>query len=426
MAIEIRMPELDAETEQADLVSWLVAPGDRVEAGDLIAEIETDKSTVEFESPASGVVRELRVAAGTTGVRVGEVLLVLTEADSDAEASQAPAAEAPPAAGDTGQPASPEERGPPAPVASAAVAPPAPETREVAATALARRMAELEGLDLASLKGSGSGGRIVKADVEAALGREQTPRAPSARSAAVRAAPGQTGAGTEADAATTLVPHTRMRRAIASRLSEAKQSIPHFYLSSECAIDALLATRADLNARFHEVHLSVNDFVVCAAALALRDVPAANVSWSEDALVQHDFVHVSVAVATEAGLITPVVRDADRKGLADLSREIRDLAERARDGKLRPNEYRGGTFTVSNLGMFGIDSVYPILNPPEACILGVGAGRAKPAVRGGELVAATLMICTLSADHRALDGAIGARLLSAIQRRLEDPLEMLL
>jgi pyruvate dehydrogenase E2 component (dihydrolipoamide acetyltransferase) len=278
----------------------------------------------------------------------------------------------------------------------------------VAATPIARRLAERSGIDLEAVTGTGSGGRIVKADVEAASEKAAAPL-PAAGSR---------------EGASTLVPLSRMRRTIASRLAEAKRTIPHFYLSADCEIDRLLETRARLNDE--ERRISVNDFVVRAAALALVEVPEANVSFSDEGIVRYEQVDVAVAVATEGGLIAPVVRGADRKELVELSREIRDLAARAREGTLAPREYQGGTFTVSNLGMYGVGSVYPILNPPQSCILGVGAGTKKPVVRDGELAVGTVMTLTLSADHRAVDGALGARLLAAVKRRLEDPLEMLL
>lgn len=381
------MPELSSDITEADLVSWLVKPGDHVEAGELIAELETEKSTVEFESPASGTLVEILVPEGTNGVEVGTVLALFEP--------------------DTGEPAisEPDPEAAPAPI---------PEPRsEIRATALARRAAEQAGVDLDAVTGSGQAGRIVKADVQAAAASgSETPTAASAPSPV------------DSEAPHTSVPVSRMRRTIAARLTQSKQTIPHFYLSVDCEIDLLLGMRTRFNAE--DRHISVNDFVVRAAALALVEVPDANVSWAEDALIRYERADVAVAVATEGGLITPVVREADRKELVTISEEVRDLAARAREGKLHPREYQGGSLTVSNLGMHGIDSVYPILNPPQSCILGVGAGRQQPVVRNGELAIGTVMTCTLAADHRALDGIAGARLLAAVKQHLEDPRRMLL
>jgi len=378
------MPELSSDITEADLVSWLVKPGDHVEAGDLIAELETEKSTIEFESQASGTLVEILVPEGTSGVEVGTVL-ALFEPDAGTPSIREP---------------EPEE----------APTPTREPRSEVRATALARRAAEQAGVDLDAVAGSGQGGRIVKADIQAA----------SAQTATAASAPHPVDSGTPR----TSLPLSRMRRTIAARLTQAKQTIPHFYLSVECEIDRLLAMRDRFNAE--DRHISVNDFVVRAAALALVEVPDANVSWTEDALIRYERADVAVAVATEGGLITPVVREADRKELVTLSLEVRDLAARAREGKLHPREYQGGSLTVSNLGMHGIHSVYPILNPPQSCILGVGAGRQQPVVRNGELAVGTVMNCTLSADHRALDGVVGARLLAAVKQSLEDPRRMLL
>lgn len=409
------MPELSSDMTEADLVSWLVKPGDHVDAGELIAELETEKSTVEYESPVSGTLLEIVVPEGTNGVQVGTVIArfetdAVTAASPEPEPPASPAAVATepeppaPALSPSPSPSPPHE---PAPVSAA------PMSSNAPATALARRVAEQSGVDLDAVSGSGRGGRIVKADVQAA-----------AVSAARKPAASSSSAPIDSEVPSTTVPLSRMRRTIATRLAESKQTIPHFYLSAECEIDRLL----ELRGRFktEDRRISVNDFVIRAAALALIEVPEANVSWGEDALIFYERADVSVAVATEGGLITPVVREADSKELVTISEEVRDLAARAREGKLHPREYQGGTFTVSNLGMYGIDSVYPIVNPPQSCILGVGAGRAMPVVREGELAVGTVMLCTLAADHRAVDGAVGARLLAAVKRRLENPLEMLL
>ena len=415
--LEIRMPEFSADLVEADLIDWLVKPGDRVNEGDLIAEFETDKATVEFESPVSGVVRELCVEAGTRAIRVGTLLARLegeAGADDDADERSGAATEIEP------EPAVTAAETEPAPAVPESTRPaPAPDPAPPAesgsrASALARRVASLEGVDLASVEGSGVGGRIVKADVEA------------------RVAPAKESAQSEAPAATSaptaegeLVAHSAMRRTIAARLSEAKREIPHFYLDVECEITPLLAARKRVNAE-GDVKLSVNDFVLAATARALREIPAMNVSWTDEGMLHHASVDVAVAVATEGGLVTPIVRGADRLGLAGLAAQVRELAERARARKLRPAEYQGGSFAVSNLGMYGIRSVYAIVNPPHAGILGVGAGEQRPIVREGELAVGTLMRCTLSADHRAVDGAVGAEWLAAFKRLIEDPMELLL
>jgi len=431
MPTDIRLPEIAADMKEADLVAWLVAPGDRVQQGDVIVEVETDKATVELESPASGTLLEILVPAGTARVQVGQLLARLSDPDetvasaeresSEVEGRTRKAPKTPSHAGD--RPVAAASPGAPAEARStegtprepemepaAAEAPEATERAVVPATALARRLAERAGLDLSQVEGSGAGGRIVKADVERGLTAAARPAAgPSEVPAA---------AGGE------VIAHSRMRRTIAQRLSQAKREMPHFYLSVDCDMEALVAARQRLNAQSAELRISLNDFVIRAAALALREVPEANASWGEDAILRHASVDISVAVATEGGLVTPVVRDADRKGLAEIAAEMRDLAARARAGRLQPREYQGGSFSVSNLGMYGIGSVYPIVNPPQSCILGVGAARSEPVVRNGDLAVGTRMTCSLSADHRVVDGAVGARLLAAIRRRLEDPIEM--
>jgi pyruvate dehydrogenase E2 component (dihydrolipoamide acetyltransferase) len=396
--VEILMPELSSDMSQADLVAWLVKPGDHVDAGDLIAELETEKSTVEFEAPTSGTLVEIVVPAGTNAVEVGTVIALFERApDAAAEPAAEPVAEPGPAAETP---------------AAARVPEPPPEAL---ATALARRIALQAGIELDAVAGSGHSGRIVKADLQAGLQTGTDAKAPAATTPPVQS---------DSEIPSQSVPLSRMRRTIATRLAESKQTIPHFYLSVECEIDSLLEMRARFNAE--ERRISVNDFVVRAAALALVEVPDANVSFQGDTLTRYERADVAVAVATEGGLITPVVREANHKELATISAEVRELAARARAGKLHPREYQGGSFTVSNLGMYGIDSVYPIVNPPQSCILGVGAGRQKPVVRNGELAIGTVMVCTLSADHRAVDGAVGAQLLAAVKQRLEDPLGMLL
>ncbi|MDH4016338.1 MAG: 2-oxo acid dehydrogenase subunit E2 [Actinomycetota bacterium] len=417
MAIDIRMPEISADVEEADVLSWLVAVGETVQAGDVLLEIETDKSTVEIESPATGVLTEILVGDDTPGVAVGTLLARLDVAEG-AEVAPATPASQPKAAGDRADAAAE-----PAPTPTPEPEPPPTGGPEPAATALARRIAGQQGVELAGVTGSGARGRITRADVEERLDRPAESTGPAPRPAPGRerspAPPAPLGEGS------TRVPLSRMRRTIAARLSESKQTIPHFYLAADCRVDALLEARRQLNETLEgDYKVSVNDFIVRATAVALRLVPAANVSFDGDALIHHGTVDVAVAVATDGGLITPIIRNADRKGLADISTEVRDLAARARAGKLSPKDYQGGSFSVSNLGMYGIDSVYPIVNPPHAGILGVGQGQPMPVVEGGEVVPATVMTCTLAADHRAIDGAVGAEWLATFKRLIESPLEM--
>jgi pyruvate dehydrogenase E2 component (dihydrolipoamide acetyltransferase) len=307
------------------------------------------------------------------------------------------------------------------------------DPHRVFASPLARRMAEQAKLDLRTLKGSGPNGRVVKADIDAALARGPiSGGAPRAATAA--AAPALVAVSSSALAAIgphKLVPHSTMRKVIARRLTESKQQVPHFYLTVDCEIDRLLAGRAALNAKAPEkgpgaYKLSVNDFVIKAAAAALRQVPAANASWSDDGMLLWDVVDVSVAVAIPGGLITPIIKSADKKGLVQISTEMKDLAGRAKEGKLKPEEFQGGTFSISNLGMFGIKQFEAVINPPQGCILAVGAGEQRAVVKDGQLAVATVMSCTLSVDHRAVDGAVGAELLAALKRIIEEPLGMLL
>jgi len=435
MPIEIRLPELSASMTEATVLVWRKRPGEAVKPGDVLVEIETDKSAVELEASDEGTLLEILVQEGAEGVPVGALLALL------ARPGEASPTGASPLARETASHAAP------ATAAASEIAAAAVSQRGAHATPLARRMAEQAGIALESIRGSGTGGRIMKCDVEAARGMR--PLAP-ALAEATRAVP-QTellpvlsrfarargggdsavrqGPELPAEAPFHEVRHTTAHRTQALRLAESKRTIPHFYLTVDCELDALLALREELNARSTrqgEPRFSVNDLVVRAAALALRRVPAANVSFTEDALRIYDRVDVAVAVATDSGLVTPIVRDADRKGLADLSRELRDLGERARERRLRPEEYQGGTLTVSNLGMYGIRSLLPILNPPQSCILGAGAAEPRPVARDGAVVVRTIMTCTLSADHRALDGATGAELLTALRRGLEDPLSLLL
>jgi pyruvate dehydrogenase E2 component (dihydrolipoamide acetyltransferase) len=420
MPIQILMPALSPTMTEGTLAKWLKKEGDAVDSGDIIAEIETDKATMELEVIDEGVLGRILVAEGTTGVQVNQTIALLLEEGEDASALDAAVVAPPPQ--QTPAPAAPR------PAPSAPPGTPAPQAaaqgRRVFASPLARRLAGEAGLDLAAVPGTGPHGRIVKGDIEAAVaGGVAAPAAAPVRP--VAAAPAVT-----AEQTTTAIPNTTMRKVIAARLSQSKRDIPHFYLTIDCEMDALLGVRRELNANAPEgegsYKLSLNDFIIRATALALRQVPAANATWTDDAILRYDRVDVSVAVATPGGLITPVIRDADNKGLLVLSREMNDLAARAREGKLLPEEYQGGGFTISNLGMYGIKEFAAIINPPQSCILAVGAGEERPVVKDGTLAVATVMSCTLAVDHRSVDGAVGAEFLAAFKRLIEAPLTMLL
>ncbi|HAR51605.1 MAG TPA: pyruvate dehydrogenase complex dihydrolipoamide acetyltransferase, partial [Roseovarius nubinhibens] len=413
---------------------WLVKEGDTVSSGDLLAEIETDKATMEFEAVDEGVIGKILVGEGSEGVKVNTPIAVLLEegesADDIGEAS-APAAE--PKAQAPKSDAAPKPEA--APAASAAPAAPKADGERIFASPLARRIAADKGLDLSQISGSGPRGRIVKADVENAQPSAAKPAAKDQpASAPAAAAPAATGPSSSQVIAMyegreyEEIPLNGMRKTIAARLTEAKQSIPHFYLRRDIRLDALLKFRGQLNKQLEarSVKLSVNDFIIKACALALQSVPAANAVWAGDRVLQLKPSDVAVAVAIEGGLFTPVLKDAEMKSLSALSSEMKDLASRARDRKLAPHEYQGGSFAISNLGMFGIDNFDAVINPPHGAILAVGAGVKKPVVGAdGELSVATVMSVTLSVDHRVIDGALGAQLLDAIVQNLENPMVML-
>ncbi|ARE39684.1 Dihydrolipoamide acetyltransferase component of pyruvate dehydrogenase complex [Rhodovulum sp. P5] len=431
MPTEILMPALSPTMEEGTLAKWLVKEGDTVSAGDLLAEIETDKATMEFEAVDEGTLGKILIAAGTEGVKVNTPIAVLLADDESADdigaAAPTPTKAPEIETGDKSAPA-----GGSAPTAS----PPPPAAADgtrIFASPLARRIAADKGLDLAQITGSGPRGRIVRADVENATA---APAPKSAGSAATPAAPAPMPAGPDAGAVAKIyadrdyseIPLDGMRKTIAARLTEAKQTIPHFYLRRDIRLDALLDFRAKLNRQLEHrgVKLSVNDFIIKACALALQQVPKANAVWAGDRILQLKTSDVAVAVAIEGGLFTPVLRDAETKTLSHLSAEMKDLATRARDRKLAPHEYQGGSFAVSNLGMFGIDNFDAVINPPHGAILAVGAGVKKPVVTDeGTIEAATVMSVTLSVDHRVIDGALGAELLQAIKDNLENPLAML-
>lgn len=408
MAIDITLPSLSAGMEDAVIAKWLVAAGDPIRKGQPIAEVETDKATMELEAEADGILGRIAIADGQRA-DVGQIIAtVLAEGESlPAAGASSPAPAAPPAAVAAGS----------APPATAATAAPKAE-RKHAASPLARRLAAEAGLDLQGVTGSGPRGRIVKLDVQRLLAAPATP--PAMPAAQPQAAPPGIGPH-EA------LPLSNMRRTIARRLVEAKTSIPHFYLSVDCQLDALLALRAQVNeGRDKALRISINDFVIKAAARALRLHPGANVIWNGDEILQLADVDISVAVATEGGLITPILRGADRMSLGTLSAEMKALAARAHQGKLRPEEYQGGGFSVSNLGMYGVKTFSAIINPPQSCILAVGASERRPVGRGDQIVLADVMSVTLSVDHRSVDGALGAQVLAAFKDGIENPMSLLL
>jgi pyruvate dehydrogenase E2 component (dihydrolipoamide acetyltransferase) len=433
MPIEILMPALSPTMEEGTLAKWLVKEGDTVASGDVIAEIETDKATMEFEAVDEGTVGKIVVAEGTEGVKVNTLIAVLLEeGESAADIGSAP--EAAPAA-DAGAKAAPVG-GSAAPAAPAPVpaAPKAADGGRIFATPLARRIAADKGLDLGQIAGSGPHGRIIKADVENVTAKPAAAAPAQAAPAAAPAPAVATGPTTDAvlktyaDRPFEEVKLDGMRKTIAARLTEAKQSVPHFYLRRDIVLDDLLKFRGQLNKQLDArgVKLSVNDFIIKACALALQQVPDANAVWAGDRVLKFAKSDVAVAVAIEGGLFTPVLKDAEAKSLSALSGEMKDLASRARDRKLAPHEYQGGSFAISNLGMFGIDNFDAIINPPHAAILAVGAGVKKPIVgKDGELAVGTVMSVTLSVDHRVIDGALGAELLQAIKDNLENPMMML-
>jgi len=434
MPIEILMPALSPTMTEGNVTKWLKKEGDEVRSGDVLAEIETDKATMEFEAVDDGRLGKILVPEGAEGIKVNQPIAVLLGEGEDASAldkiAEKPAK--PPAASTT---IAAEPQREPRPTLGRA----GNGDGRIFASPLARRMAQQADLDLAAITGSGPQGRIVKADIEAALSAKRGAPAPAvawpiaqpqpAPAAAPAAAPALSKERVLALAGNppyTERPLTAMRRVIARRLTESKQTVPHFYLTVDCEIDELLKFRTELNRKSDAYRISVNDFVIRAAALALRQVPAANASWSDEAILLWNTVDIAVAVALEDGLITPIVKNADRKGLAAIANETKDLVARARAGKLKLEEFQGGTFSISNLGMFGVRDFAAVINPPHGGILAVGAGEQRPVVRNGALAIATVMSCTLSCDHRAVDGAVGAQFLAAFKKLVEDPLTMLL
>lgn len=422
MPIEILMPALSPTMTEGNLAKWTVKEGDKIKSGQVIAEIETDKATMEVEAVDEGVIGKILVAGGTEGVKVNELIALLLEDGEDKKALDgykpkagvAPAGAAPKASEAAAPAAAPS-----APTPAAAPAPVATGGARIFASPLAKRVAAAEGIPLGYVQGTGPHGRIVKDDVLKAI------------------ASGGAGKGRvmRNSVETTKIPNNNMRKVIARRLTESKQTVPHFYLTVECELDKLLDVRKDINADAEAVagkdkkpayKVSVNDFVIKAVALALKKVPAANASWTDEAILQYNNVDISVAVAIDGGLITPIVKNADQKQVTSISGEMKDLAARAKQGKLAPEEFQGGGFSISNLGMFGVKNFAAIVNPPQGCILAVGAGEERVVVRGGQMVVRNVMDVTLSVDHRVVDGAVGAEFLQAFKGYIERPSLMLL
>ena len=426
MATNILMPALSPTMTEGTLAKWLKQEGDVIKSGDVIAEIETDKATMEVEAVDEGVLGKILVAAGTENVAVNAPIAVLVEAGESVPNAPSPKQSTAPAPKVAEPKANSTTNGNPAPAATPAAI---NNTDRIAASPLARRMAQQAGIDLANLTGTGPNGRIVKADIESARGKSPT-QAP-AQAAQSSQAPIPSAKSADITAPHDAIAHSSMRKVIARRLQAAKQTIPHFYLAMDIELDALLKLRADLNAQSPKdgaasFKLSVNDFIIKACAIALRRVPAANASFTDEAMIRYHDVDISVAVAIPDGLITPIIRKADQKGLAAISAEMKDLATRAKAGKLKPEEFQGGSFSISNLGMYGITSFSAIINPPQGAIIAIGAGEARPVVRGSELAIATVMTVTLSCDHRVIDGATGAEFLAALKTLIEAPLGLML
>ena len=435
MPIEILMPALSPTMTEGNLVAWLKAEGDTISPGEVIAEIETDKATMEVEAVDEGVLGKILVAAGTEGVSVNAAIAILLEEGEDKSSIKDNAyrsdqivvkntqnsekkSEGQPDINEpkTGKVISENTKVPLGKMQSPLIA--NQDDVRVAASPLARRMAEHAGLDLAKISGSGPNGRIIKADIDQVLSQDN----------ALKLTPVSTvtSPSIEPSAQYDAIPNNSMRKVIASRLTESKQAAPHFYMTVDCNVDALKQVRMELNEKVEGTKISINDLIIRASAIALKQVPEANASWTEEATLVYKTIDISVAVAIEGGLITPIIRDAGAKGVKEISVKMKDLANRAREGKLMPEEYQGGTFSISNLGMYGVKEFSAVINPPQGAILAIGAAEERPIIKDGAVAAATLMTCTLSVDHRVVDGAVGARFLSAFKRLIEDPLTMLL
>jgi len=426
MSIDVLMPALSPTMEEGTLAKWHVKKGDKVSSGDVIAEIETDKATMEVEAVDEGVIEDILVAEGSEGVKVNTPIARLSGEDAGSPPPKAEAPKAEPAKAEAAKTEAPKPaEAAPAPKAAAA---PKADGERVFASPLARRIAEQKGLDLAQVAGSGPHGRIIKRDVE---GATPSAKAPAAAPSAAAAAPARQAQSLAQmgipDGSYDLIPLDGMKKTVARRMTDSFRDVPHFPLTIDLEIDGLLATRAKINAMLEKqgVKVSVNDLVLKAAAVALKRVPEANASYSPEGIAMHHNADIAMAVAIDGGLITPIIRKCETKGLAQIAVEAKDLAERARTRKLKPEEFQGGTFSVSNLGMFGIKSFNSIINEPQGAILSVGAGEQRPVVKNGELTIATVMSVTLTCDHRVVDGAIGARWLQAFKALIEDPITMI-
>jgi len=441
MPIELKMPALSPTMEEGTLAKWLVKEGDKVESGDILAEIETDKATMEFEAVDEGTIAKILVPEGTDGVKVGAPIAILAGEGEDASKAAAAAPKAdtsaapPPKAAPEPKPdATPKSEPPPEAPVETPAAPPQPaaasrvEGERIKASPLARRLAQAQNIDLSALQGSGPGGRIVRADIDAAVGKAPPAAAPPAGAIAPALAAHVVMPGPMEQA----IPHeevklSNIRKTIARRLTEAKQQVPHIYLTVDIQLDALLKLRSELNAGLESrgIKLSVNDLLIKALAQALMEVPACNVAFAGDHMFQYSRADISVAVSIPAGLITPIIVGAEAKSVSAISTEMKELAGLARDGKLQPQQYQGGTASLSNMGMYGIKQFEAVINPPQGMIMAIGAGEKRPYVINDSLQIATVMSATGSFDHRAIDGADGAKLMQAFKRLVEKPLGML-
>ena len=441
MPIELKMPALSPTMEEGTLAKWLVKEGDKVESGDILAEIETDKATMEFEAVDEGTIAKILVPEGTDGVKVGAPIAILAGEGEDASKAAAAAPKAdtsaapPPKAAPEPKPdATPKSEPPPEAPVETPAAPPQPaaasrvEGERIKASPLARRLAQAQNIDLSALQGSGPGGRIVRADIDAAVGKAPAAAAPPAGAIAPALAAHVVMPGPMEQA----IPHeevklSNIRKTIARRLTEAKQQVPHIYLTVDIQLDALLKLRSELNAGLESrgIKLSVNDLLIKALAQALMEVPACNVAFAGDHMLQYSRADISVAVSIPAGLITPIIVGAEAKSVSAISTEMKELAGLARDGKLQPQQYQGGTASLSNMGMYGIKQFEAVINPPQGMIMAIGAGEKRPYVINDSLQIATVMSATGSFDHRAIDGADGAKLMQAFKRLVENPLGML-
>jgi len=442
MPIELKMPALSPTMEEGTLAKWLVKEGDDVKSGDILAEIETDKATMEFEAVDEGKIAKILVPEGTDGVKVGAPIAIMAGEGESVDTGAAPKADTPPPTPPKAPAAPKPDQTPKAPPAPAPVeTPPAPsapapppraEGDRVKASPLARRLAQAQNIDLSGIQGSGPGGRIVRADIDAAAGKASTAAPAGAPAAAPAAAPAFGGHLVMPGPMEQAIPHeevklSNIRKTIARRLTEAKQQVPHIYLTVDIQLDALLKLRSELNAGLESrgVKLSVNDFLIKALAQSLIEVPECNVAFAGDHMLKYSRADISVAVSIPAGLITPIIANADTKSVSAISTEMKELAGLAKEGKLQPQQYQGGTASLSNMGMFGIKQFEAVINPPQGMIMAIGAGEKRPYVVNDSLQIATVMSATGSFDHRAIDGADGAKLMQAFKRLVENPLGML-